>query len=99
MAANAEENRTAESLTAESQTEEQSLEQLPDSMWALKPWWCQPWSIVLTGMAIPTASWLLLHRVWVTLPTVAVVLVWWMLFLVLVPTQYAAAVREQALPR
>ena len=23
------------------------------SFWALKPWWCQPWSIVLTGVAGP----------------------------------------------
>ena len=66
---------------------------MPESMWALKPWWCQPWSILLTGVTIPTASWLLLHRLWVTLPVASVILVWWLLFLVLVPGQYAAAVR------
>lgn len=69
--------------------------ELPESMWQLKPWWCQPWSIVLTGIIIPVVSWLLLHRLWVTVPVASVVLVWWLLFLVLVPMQYAAAVREQ----
>ncbi len=67
---------------------------MPESMWALKPWWCQPWSILLTGALIPAASWLLLHRLWITVPVVGAMLVWWLLFLVLVPAQYTAAVRE-----
>ncbi|MEL6469408.1 MAG: DUF6737 family protein [Cyanobacteria bacterium J06623_4] len=67
---------------------------LPESMWQIKPWWCQPWSIVLTGVAIPTASWLILHRLWITLPVVGVISIWWWLFLWVVPTQYAAAVKE-----
>ena len=71
---------------------QQNLE-MPASMWALKPWWCQPWSILLTGVVIPAASWMLLHRLWITVPVVGVVLVWWLLFLVLVPGQYAAAAR------
>lgn len=65
-----------------------------ESMWQVKPWWCQPWSIVLTGLAIPTGSWLLLHRLWITLPVVAVIVAWWVLFLGLVPAQYAAMVRK-----
>ncbi|MEL7328736.1 MAG: DUF6737 family protein [Cyanobacteria bacterium J06559_1] len=62
---------------------------MPDSMWQLKPWWCQPWSIILTGIAIPVASWLLLHRLWITLPVTGVIAVWWLLFLVIVPGQYS----------
>ncbi|MEM9091115.1 MAG: DUF6737 family protein [Cyanobacteria bacterium P01_F01_bin.53] len=69
-------------------------EQVSESMWQAKPWWCQPWSIVLTGLAIPTGSWLLLHRLWITLPVMAVIAAWWVLFLGLVPAQYAAMVRE-----
>ena len=63
----------------------------PHSLWSLKPWWCQPWSIVLTGLAIPAASWGLLQRWWITAPAAAAVLLWWWLFLVLVPRAY----REQ----
>ncbi len=67
----------------------------PTSLWQVKPWWCQPWSIVLTGVAIPTASWLLLHRLWITLPVVGAIALWWLLFLVLVPAQYAATLKSQ----
>lgn len=60
--------------------------------WSHKPWWCQPWSIVGTGLAVSAASWVLLQRWWITAPVVAAVLVWWWLFLVLVPA--ASAVEE-----
>ncbi|MEM7065064.1 MAG: DUF6737 family protein [Cyanobacteria bacterium P01_B01_bin.77] len=60
----------------------------PQSLWQLKPWWCQPWSIVLTGLAVPTASWVWLHRWWLTAPAALVILVWWYLFLYLVPKEY-----------
>ncbi|MGD1862956.1 MAG: DUF6737 family protein [Phormidesmis sp.] len=71
-----------------------TLSDMPDSMWQMKPWWCQPWSIVLTGVTVPLCSWLLLHRLLITLPVALVMAGWWLLFLVLVPAQYAAAVRE-----
>ncbi|MCP9849016.1 DUF6737 family protein [Cyanobium sp. Morenito 9A2] len=58
------------------------------SFWHLKPWWCQPWSILLTGVLVPSASWLLLQRWWITAPLGLVVLLWWLLFLVLVPASY-----------
>ena len=57
------------------------------SIWSEKPWWCQPWSILLTGLAV-TAGSLLVHRWWITAPVAAAVLVWWWLFLVLVPRAY-----------
>ncbi len=58
------------------------------SIWAIKPRWCQPWSILLTGLVVPLASWLLLHRLWITVPLALAVLLWWWLFLVLVPASY-----------
>lgn len=59
-----------------------------ESIWAHKPWWCQPWSILITGLMMPTASWLLLQRWWITAALAAGVGVWWWLFLVLVPRAY-----------
>jgi hypothetical protein len=59
------------------------------SIWSLKPWWCQPWSILLTGVALPLGSWLLIHRWWVTAPLAAAVLIWWWLFLVLMPRAFS----------
>ncbi|KPQ33850.1 MAG: hypothetical protein HLUCCA11_16990 [Phormidesmis priestleyi Ana] len=71
-----------------------SSSQIASSLWQTKPWWCQPWSIVLTGLTIPTASWLLLHRLWITLPVASAIALWWILFLGIVPAQYAAAVES-----
>ena len=60
----------------------------PGSIWQLKPWWCQPWSIVLTGLAVVAGSWLWLHRWWITAPAAAAVIGWWWLFLGLMPAAY-----------
>ncbi|MFM8674888.1 MAG: DUF6737 family protein [Vulcanococcus sp.] len=58
------------------------------SLWALKPWWCQPWSILLTGMAVVGGSWWWLRIWWLSLPLAVGVLLWWWLFLVVVPAAY-----------
>lgn len=63
-------------------------QQQQPNLWDEKPWWCQPWSIILTGLVVTSGSWLLLQRIWVTLPIAAVVLGWWMLFLVIAPAAY-----------
>ena len=60
------------------------------NLWAHKPWWCQPWSILLTGVVAIAGSWFVLGRLWITLPCAALVLLWWWLFLVLVPAAYRA---------
>lgn len=67
-----------------SHTEPESI----PSFWSLKPWWCQPWSILLTGVLVIAGSWLLLHRWWISAPVAVAVLAWWGLFLVLVPAAY-----------
>ncbi|MCP9881065.1 hypothetical protein KBY65_01030 [Cyanobium sp. Alchichica 3B3-8F6] len=66
-----------------------------ESIWTLKPWWCQPWSIVLTGAGVIAVSWFLLQRWWITGPVALVVLLWWLLFLVLVPASYRAQQQER----
>ncbi|MEM9905803.1 MAG: DUF6737 family protein [Cyanobacteria bacterium P01_D01_bin.44] len=67
----------------------------PQSLWQLKPWWCQPWSIILTGIAIPSASWLVLHLLWITVPVSLAIALWWFLFLYWVPRQYAQYVQAE----
>lgn len=62
-----------------------------ETLWQLKPWWCQPWSILLTGVAVVTLSWLWLKLWWLTLTAAAGVLAWWGLFLVLVPRAWREA--------
>ncbi len=51
--------------------------------WNYKPWWCQPWSILLTGITLIMGSWLVFHKLWVT-AIVAVPLVAWMGFFLLI---------------
>lgn len=56
-----------------------------DSPWNHKPWWCQPWSIVLTGVGLMAASWLLFHAIWITTLVAIPVLAWMGFFLILWP--------------
>ncbi len=64
------------------------MTQEPVAFWSLKPWWCQPWSIVLTGVLISIGSWILFQKLWFTAPVVLAVLGWWLVFLVFVPRVY-----------
>ena len=71
---------------------------MPESQpafWSLKPWWCQPWSILLTGVLLIAGSWFLLHRWWISAPVAVAVLAWWGLFLVAVPAVYRAGTLEE----
>ncbi|MFM7236838.1 MAG: DUF6737 family protein [Cyanobium sp.] len=59
------------------------------SFWQHKPWWCQPWTILLTGSSLIgllvlayqlyNAPW------WLVSPPFIGILGWWFLFLVIVP--------------
>jgi hypothetical protein len=53
------------------------------SVWNTKPWWCQPWSILLTGCTIIGGSWWGFHRYWLT-GIVSLPIVIWMGFFLLV---------------
>jgi len=72
----------------------------PTSIWQIKPWWCQPWSILLTGNALIGGSWLLLHRWWLTL-IVAIPVALWMGFLILLYPRLvkAAGALDQSLEK
>ncbi len=68
------------------------------SLWVHKPWWCQPWSILLTGLAVVVLSWIWLQLWWLTLLVAVGVLFWWALFLILVPRAWAASVHANGSP-
>ena len=71
---------------------------MPESQpafWSLKPWWCQPWSILWTGASVIAGSWFLLHRWWISAPVAVAVLAWWGLFLVVVPAAHRAGPLEE----
>ena len=83
-------NSTPSAEPPELKPQEQPLSEQPP-FWSLKPWWCQPWSIVSTGVLVVGGSWGLLHQLWISLPLALGVLAWWLLFLVLVPAAYRSA--------
>jgi hypothetical protein len=56
-----------------------------DSVWAHKPWWCQPWSILLTGGVLIGGSWGLMRMVWLTVLVAVPVVTWMVFFLVIYP--------------
>lgn len=58
-------------------------ESKPVNVWDYKPWWCQPWSILLTGVTLITVSWLIFKIVWLTM-IIAIPVLTWMIFFILV---------------
>ena len=68
------------------------------SVWDYKPWWCQPWSIVLTGGTLIGGSWWLLKLVWVTLLVAIPVLIWMGFFLVIYPRLFKESLLQAELP-
>jgi hypothetical protein len=62
-----------------------TTENQPINPWNYKPWWCQPWSILLTGIVIISSSWFLFKIWWITALAAFPILVWWTFFLILWP--------------
>ena len=61
---------------------------LKKSFWNSKPYWCQPWSIIMFGILVLIFSWKLFSNIIFTLFIGIFVFVWWILFLILVPNSY-----------
>jgi hypothetical protein len=63
-------------------------------IWNYKPWWCQPWSILLTGIVIITNSWLIGKNLWISLLVSLPIVAWWVYFLILYPRLVSQAMEE-----
>jgi hypothetical protein len=55
------------------------------NIWNYKPWWCQPWSILLAGILVISSSWMLAKSLWLTVLVSLPIVVWWLYFLILWP--------------
>ena len=62
-----------------------NLESNEFNLWNYKPWWCQPWSIILTGILIISGSWLMIKIIWLTILVAIVISLWWFYFLIKYP--------------
>ena len=63
-------------------------------IWNYKPWWCQPWSILLTGAVIIGSSWLIGKNLWISLLVSLPIIAWWVYFLILYPRLVSQAMEE-----
>lgn len=70
------------------------MTQKSPSIWNYKPWWCQPWSIILTGILLISGSWVLLLNLWITI-FVAIPVLTWMIYFVLIFPKLAIASIEK----
>ena len=56
--------------------------------WDLKPYWCQPWSIITFGILVLTLSWKIFNNIIISSITALFIITWWVLFLLIVPNSY-----------
>ncbi len=75
----------AKSTKLLSKNNSQMTENKPLSPWNYKPWWCQPWSILLTGVTIISGSWLIFKTIWLTVLISLPILIWMGFFLLIWP--------------
>ncbi|CBI28702.3 uncharacterized protein LOC100244184 [Vitis vinifera] len=66
-----------------------------DSVWDTKPSWCQPWTIMLTGVSVIACSWLILHSAVITSLVLSVISLWWYIFLYSYPKAYSDMIAER----
>lgn len=67
------------------------------NIWDYKPSWCQPWSILLTGILLSAGSWFVLNVIWITAIISILVTVWWIYFLIMYPQMFKEYVENQRL--
>ncbi len=73
------------------QESDNNLESNEFNLWNYKPWWCQPWSIILTGIVIISGSWLIMKIIWLTILVAITISLWWVYFLIIYPQLAKAA--------
>lgn len=77
---------TQKRLSMDNKQDPQNQKNLENhSIWDHKPWWCQPWSIILTGFSIISGSWLLFKIVWLTILVAIPITAWMGFFVILFP--------------
>jgi len=56
--------------------------------WQKKPIWCQPWSIILTGLFIIITAFTFLHNIIIESLVAIFIFSWWYLFLFIAPQTF-----------
>ncbi len=61
--------------------------------WSEKPFWCKPWSILLSGIIFLYILFSYVQLLWIKITATLLILSWWILFLFLVPVAYESNLR------
>ena len=56
--------------------------------WQEKPLWCQPWSIIFTGLLIIITTFTLFHNIIIESLVSIFTIAWWYLFLFIAPQAF-----------
>ena len=59
-----------------------------NKFWELKPYWCQPWSIITFGILVLVSSWKIFNNILISLISAFFIMIWWVLFLIIAPISY-----------
>jgi hypothetical protein len=75
--------------SGQAQQQQQQQQEMDPDVWASKPVWCQPWTILGTGGAFVAGVWAISggSTGW-TVAGALPVAAWWYLFLGIMPAQY-----------
>ncbi len=66
-----------------------------EKFWDLKPKWCQPWSIISFGILLIGLTWSLFNKLIITFILGFIIIIWWILFLIIVPSSYESMSHEK----
>ena len=59
-----------------------------NDFWQQKPFWCQPWSIIISGVLFVSISHLIIQNIILSIILSFIVIMWWALFLYIAPLAY-----------
>ena len=60
----------------------------PQDYWQEKPIWCQPWSIIATGVIVIITTFTLFHNIIIESLVSIFTIAWWYLFLFIAPQSF-----------
>ena len=66
-----------------------------NNFWKLKPFWCQPWTIISFGILVLIFSWTLFNNILISSIFLFLVISWWVLFLIIAPKLYKENFNEE----
>lgn len=65
------------------------------NVWDFKPWWCQPPSILTSGLSSIAGVYAVTHGSWLfTGIVVLIVMLWWYTFLIVYPAEFRSSIER-----